>query len=693
MIIHIRSGASIAIAALLIAAGAPVAAQTEVVAPPAPDADALAAQMRVLAANPYDVSALIIAGELAIRLGDPTAGARFFARADKIDPRNGRLKAGTARTLLALERPGEALLRFAEAEKLGYDPHNYAADRGLAFDLVGEQTRAQRDYRLALKQGPDDETLRRYALSLGISGRKDQALAEIDGLLRQSDRGAWRVRAFVLAMGGDTAGAERIATSMLPGGMASGLMPFFERLQMLGPVDRAFAVHFGEVAPTPARLADARLTPQFAPLPPEPQPAVRLAVKDPVSDKDRRRAEDRARKDRRRGKPIELAAVEPPLVVAQSEALSQPSRAVVIVDKTVPVAAATPRSPDRKPPLAMVQALPIQITPLAVAAPVTVARQTVAPLAMPSPKPAPTPTPTPTPTPAPSSTPKPSLTPTPTPTQTPTPTPTPTVSAASVPIATQLAATQKQPEEKGAVPAPISIMPQPADPVVTAPAATVAAAPEVADRPAVAESSPAPQPVASERSILARIVASIGVPASELGVGPSTPPEVSSAEQRRSTGAARSAATSGSATLADKAAIDKPVIDKKAAARAAAEKQAADKKTAETKLAAKIAADKAAADKKAAKAEPSRIWVQVAGGSSVGDLPKEWARLRARGAAALQGKQAWTTPLRFTNRLLTGPFKSGDEAQNFVNQLTKAGITGFVFTSDDGQKIARLPTK
>jgi len=203
--------------------------------------------------------------------------------------------------------------------------------------------------------------------------------------------------------------------------------------------------------------------------------------------------------------------------------------------------------------------------------------------------------------------------------------------------------------------------------------------------------------VASEQSILARIVASIGVPASELGVTPAASPvpaPVPAPPPEKPVPAATALekpATPAPQPAAEKPA--KPAIDAKAEARAAAEKKAAEKKAAEAKLAAKHAADKAAAEKKAAKAEPSRIWVQVAGGASAADLPREWQRLQAKASAALRGRQAWTTPLRFTNRLLTGPFKSGDDAQDFVNQLTKSGITGFVFTSEAGQKIARLPAK
>src|SRR5258706_1643614 len=98
--------------------------------------------------------------------------------------------------LVEAERPGEALRRFNEAEALGFDPQYFAADRGLAYDLIGEQERAQRDYRLALKYRTDDETVRRYALSLGISGKRDKALEQLESLLRKSDRGAWRARAF-----------------------------------------------------------------------------------------------------------------------------------------------------------------------------------------------------------------------------------------------------------------------------------------------------------------------------------------------------------------------------------------------------------------------------------------------------------------------------------------------------------------
>jgi hypothetical protein len=94
-----------------------------------------------------------------------------------------------------------------------------------------------------------------------------------------------------------------------------------------------------------------------------------------------------------------------------------------------------------------------------------------------------------------------------------------------------------------------------------------------------------------------------------------------------------------------------------------------------------------------AKAEPSRHWVQVAGGADKGSLPREFARLRTKAPKLLGSRTAWTTPLRATNRLLVGPFKSEKEAQDFVNELAKSDLSAFAWTSEPGQKIEKLPAK
>ena len=243
---------SAALVAAVPALAPPVVAQ-EVAPPPTPNADRLAEQMRILATDPRNVSALLAAGELSARLNDPAAAAGFFARAQALAPGNPRVAAGQAMVMVRAERPGEALRLFALAERGGVAMAPYASDRGLAYDLIGAQAHAQLEHRIAMAQGGDDESARRFAYSLGISGRTDEAMKVLDPLLRRSDRAAWRARAFILAMNGDAAGADRIAASMM-GGVGTALAPFFRRLPSLAPADKAFAVHFGELRRTPSRM-------------------------------------------------------------------------------------------------------------------------------------------------------------------------------------------------------------------------------------------------------------------------------------------------------------------------------------------------------------------------------------------------------------------------------------------------------
>lgn len=613
--------------ALVVAAGAP--AQTTFPPPvrvpspysvqPLSDSDLLANEIRALAANPLDVSALVRAGELAVRIGDTTAAATFFARAERIDPRNARLKAGEGSLLVATERPGEALRRFAEAEALGGDVRGFAADRGLAYDLVGEQDRAQRDYRLALRSGPNDETQRRYALSLGISGKRDLALAQIGPLLRKSDRGAWRTRAFILAMAGDGGGAEKIATSMMPAGLAEGLQAFFVLLPTLGPADRAFAVHFGEVRSTPERQFDARLVPPLATLPPDPSaPVAVAAVARPVavaSNDRRRRKRDRAR--------VEVAAV----VAPPQQVLPPAYRPPVVTVQSAQVVA--PRVPAPQP---VVARAPVPQPAL------LSARTTPAPVVAYA-RPAPVPT---------------------------------IVARASGPSIALATVTP---------PVPQSAMVAQAAPV------------------AVPVQQPRPAPVRSEASILASILSDIKVPPSELEGTPVEPTVVASRAPDPAPVVAPDPAvlalaqTQARQAAEAKAAAEKTLADKKAADKKLADKKAADKKLADAKA---LADKKAAEDKKKHDPkllEPSRIWVQVAGGATEHDLAKEWTRVRGKAAGAFKGRQGWTTPLRATNRVLTGPFKSEDEAQAFVNTVAKDGISAFLFTSEAGQKVDKLPAK
>lgn len=707
--------------AILALAFAPAALPAQEVVQPLPgttDADRLAEQMRALASNPRDVNALVAAGDLSLKLDDLSGAASLFARAEKVAPADPRIKAGEGAILVRSERPGEALRYFAQAEAGGLDARTFAADRGLAYDLVGQQERAQRDYRLALKTAPSDEIVRRYALSLGISGKRQEALDALDPLLRKQDRSAWRTRAFVLAMGGDQAGAEKIAATMLPGGMAQGLQPFFQRLPTLPAADRAFAVHFGEVRATPERIADARLAPAMPYLAPEPSaaPVALAAATTPVVGKPVQRGNRRERQ--RPGRVQMVAATPAPVTPSYTEATRalasvQPvpasTGAVTLAAATVPVApvsavpaaalsssgAPTPTQPVTVQPAPVVQPAPARVASVQPSVARAVVSQPSTVVATPSPRQA-----------------QPVVSAPQQPTQ---------FAAASVTQPLPATATV-QPIPRPASPAYAGSMGSPANagstvsPAAPAPVATtaavtpgtVAAAPAAATpAPASAAPRPATRGFAAQRrrdetdAVLARIVAGLSIPGSELGVTePARPLAVVAAPAAP---AAVPAETAARVLAEAKAKEQRDAEAQKAlAAKALADKRAADRKAAADKkaLAAKKAAEaeklaeakEAAEEKRKARANPSRIWVQVAGGANEDDLPKAWAAAKAK-APTLAGKSGWKTPLRATNRVLTGPFKTDAEARAFVNKLTKEGVGAFTFTSDAGQVVEKLSSK
>ncbi len=720
MILMTRSSHHLLTAALaLVLAAVPVAASAQAVVQAIPgttDADKLGDVMRQLASNPRNIDALIKAGDLSMGLGDLSGAAALFARAEKVNPRDGRAKAGMASILVRSERPGEALRYYAQAEGLGLDPRNFAADRGLAYDLIGQQDRAQRDYRVALRDAPDDETTRRYALSLGISGKPELAVQQLNPLLLKSDRGAWRSRAFILAMNGDVAGAEKIATTMMPAGTAQGLQPFFQRLPNLPASDRAFAVHFGEVHATPARLADARMAPPLGVLAADPTAPVMMAAVAPqpvvtatTGKKDKR--DRRSNRDR-----VQMAA-----------ATWSPSTSVpVTTSAPVPPAATASRT------------LPTVSAPTTYAAPVQLA---AAPMQMVQPLPARTVQPAPRPSySAPTVAVQNART-------SPAAEANPVVAATIQPSPSSIARTVPAQSTPGTLPqnvttqmAAIPVGQARTDPTraANALAASAAAVPSVATLPTPIQQVPAPQssPVqitstptpgfstspasvsetprthavaASEDSILARIVAGLSIPASELDVAPMHPapavtpaaiPVPDDSERVLAEAKAKTERDAAAKAIAAKTlAADKLAADKKAALdkKAAAKKAIADKKAlAEKKAAAaeKLAADKAAAEeKRIARANPARTWVQVSTGATEGDLPKAWKKAKAKAPTVFGSRGGWTAPWKATNRVLAGPFKTDTEARTFVNQLAKEGVSTFTFTSDPGEIITKLPSK
>lgn len=209
------------------------------------NSDNLQDALRRIAINSGDSTALADAGLAALELGDMRAAIGFLAKADQIYSSSGRVKAGLGRALLAEENPFGAIRYFDQAVANGIAPREIAADRGLAYDLIGRNRDAQKDYELAMRSGSDDELIKRYAISLGISGDVDRAEAQLNPLLQKSDRDAWRNRAFIYAMNGRKKDADNIVEQTMERRMAKAIKPFFDRMPKLTAAQKAAAVHFG----------------------------------------------------------------------------------------------------------------------------------------------------------------------------------------------------------------------------------------------------------------------------------------------------------------------------------------------------------------------------------------------------------------------------------------------------------------
>jgi Flp pilus assembly protein TadD len=227
-------------------------------------AAALARYVRALAEDPKDFQSLIGAGRAALELGDTQAAAGFFARADEVDPKSPQPQAGMGAVSVANGDAKAAMPYFRRAEQLGATDTTLGCARGLAYDLLGQQSKAQADYRAALSGADSDEARRRLALSLAISGDKAGAIAALAPLSAKGDSTTNRVRAFVLALSGDPRGAMTAIDAAMPGSWSS-VAPFLTRLPTLPAGAKAAAVNLGifpeSTAPAYAFAAPPRAAP------------------------------------------------------------------------------------------------------------------------------------------------------------------------------------------------------------------------------------------------------------------------------------------------------------------------------------------------------------------------------------------------------------------------------------------------
>jgi tetratricopeptide (TPR) repeat protein len=236
------------LAAALLASAAPAASQ---------EAGGSSYQLNLalsrLAANPADAEALVAAGEAALALGDYDAAQDFLTRADGLWPRNPHIKADLATAMVRNGNPLEALRLFTEAERSGLNLAALAGERGLAYDLVGVASEAQRYYRQALSATPSDEIRRRLAISLAMSGERQQFEAVLLPQLQRQISAAWRTRAFGLAILGSEQEAIAVANRMMPAALAQQMGPYFRTMRRLTLAQQAAAAHLGQF-PRPADI-------------------------------------------------------------------------------------------------------------------------------------------------------------------------------------------------------------------------------------------------------------------------------------------------------------------------------------------------------------------------------------------------------------------------------------------------------
>ena len=538
---------------------------------------ALARNLRVLASSPRNFEALIGAGRAALALGDTQSAVGFFGRAEEVNPPHPAPKAGTGAALVAMEQPVEALGYFSEAVRLGANQASIGADRGLAYDLTGEPARAQADYRAALFGQDRDEARRRLALSLAMGKDRAGALAAIAPLMSRRDPATERVRAFVLALVGDVAGARQVVEAAMPGAAAN-MEPFLRKLARMSPDQAVGAVHFGHF-PDDSEIRLAAVTP-----PPMPGPASRSSV---------------TRSAPRQSQPRTAA----PAPAQSKPAASQRERVYYVPFDNR--ARQIISKPVAKPPAARpVAAAPVKAQESPTVAPgFTSAPPPVVASAVPEPSPAARPELAPVETAAMASTESNMLTPV-----QPQPPPVEIASASSTPAVDRLSDIEK-------------LLGSPDEPIVRIP--TTASQDELAPE----DSAPPP-----------------------------SKPKIETAAQKK---------------LAAKKGKAKPeAVDEDDAA----------------------PAKKAKAAAKAPKS-PGKYWVQLAGGAKTERMPVEYKRIKGKKPALFAKRTAYVAELKGWTRLLVGPFKSEDESQEFVNQLAKADIDGFSWTSPTGQAIEKLPPK
>ncbi len=654
----------------------------EIVQPlPSADEARLNTALRRLSRNSRNLSALTDAGKAALALGDLEAAMGFFGRAQDLSPNDPAVKMGIAAVFLRSDRPIEALRLFSEAEAAGASSDAVAAERGLAFDLVGNNAEAQASYLVAMQRGAGSQVQRRLAISHAIAGNKEDFEIILKPLVAQRDFAAFRARAFGLAILGEVGEANAIADAVMPRDLASRMAPYFEFMPRLTKSQQAAAANLGifpkaaEIGRDDPRIAqysgstsvagaDTRLAPQGTPL--------GRATTDP-----RRRRPDRT------GAGSSLAAAASPSTAATTASVA-PAAAPAIAAPAAPSVAAT-SSPGRSTnsgqstgelpaiaeaaldPVAPATAMAADATPSTVAsnaATLSAAAPSASLAAATQPAAA-----------------------------------TPSITTfVSNPVEQQVeeapalsASTAQIASNEGAIAESANVIaPTGADGALAipkpAPSATsfdLSRLSETIDKVRSPQAQTLSSPATSSPQLAAATTSASAVPASILPAEPqtaasqATTPIVQTVPEprKRVADAFADFASEGRTSVAPAAgAVDISAITVKREVEEAPEPEV--KPEAESKP--------------AEPANPKRYWVQIATGKDRSALKFDYRRIARKAGDLLEDYSGYTAEWGETNRLVAGPVASSKAAQALVTALKEKGIDSFAFTSPEGKEVTEI---
>lgn len=599
----------------------------------------LRAAMRRISYNSSDADALADAGNAALILGDANAALNFFTRANTARPNNSRIVAGLAAATVQTENPFEALRLFDDAIRLGVSERSIAADRALAFDLLGNFSRAQQDYKLARTSSTSDDLIIRQAISLSLGGQAAEADAMLIPLLQKNSAAAWRARAFMLAARGEFRESTKVTEGFMDAASAQRMERYLRLMPDLTGAQQAAAIHLGHfpasqyvgrdsdqvrrvastIPPVEPSPGERRLIPAGDPLGPKNSAAVPAKnVKKTDSKRDKKAKEQEEIKTAVANIPdsIKLPKTDRSRLGTETARAkveeAQSSKISAVVGKDMPppesarplVKVALPQADQPIPSVANTAALPSSQSILA---------QNSAPVSnvgFSAPVPAPPPVTMPPPT-----------------VIAPNSTPTTLDTTATVPPAVTVAIQNIPAQGPTLDGAPIA--PSIAPPLTTAPATV---------------------PVTTAPAFdLAAIVGSIKIPESEQ---------------------------KPSAVPVDLKKI-KPTLPKTAAVDPAVKNSKLDPK---------------AAAKAKEPLHPARFWVQIATGeaNALGFDYRKWSK---KTPDLFKAQSGWTSAWGKTSRLLVGPFADMKVAKKWEGDFRKAGGNGFMWKSENGVVVTALKGK